>query len=191
MNAEFLRLWIRFSAVNNIKWEFKLHTFPSQNQIWVQGQGYGQVWSRHSTCFWKRVLIEQNKNAGHCCTLPKSTSTRTWPNPIQNFELWHAIDQYNLDFALHHSICCLFVYFQVRIHFGQQQQWKRLSESVVSIQKSDWSCPTPMLTVRIPLRFQTNHSKLQSVWFLDFSQYCSGWSAGRSRRFCWSKEIFS
>ena len=53
--------------------------------------------------------------------------------------------------------------------------------------------PSPKLTVwtdwtNLNLRFRTNHSNLQSVWFLEFSLYCSGWSAGRARHFYQSKE---
>ena len=47
------------------------------------------------------------------------------------FELLRAADHYNLEFALYHCICRLFVHFQVRIYLWQQQQLKRSSESFV------------------------------------------------------------
>ena len=80
--------------------------------------------------------------------LPKSRSTRTWPNLVENFRKWRGINQYNLENAQYHSICRLFVYFLVRMHFWaaatiEKVLWKngnQFRSQIVVVVLQCWRC---------------------------------------------------
>ena len=77
-------------------------------------QGFCPVGGDAWQLFWKRVLIDLKKTGGHDA---KVTFNLNVTKSSRKFRTMAWNDQYNLEFAPYHSICRLFVHFQVRIYF--------------------------------------------------------------------------
>ena len=77
-------------------------------------QGCGPVGGNAWQLFWKWVLIDLKKTGGHDA---KVTFNLNVTKSSRKFRTMAWNDQYNLEFAPYHSICRLFVHFQVRIYF--------------------------------------------------------------------------